>query len=114
MFRPNKSNQMTTSLQLLVPTATDTLGVHSKTYTESFTFSCNFSTYGGTESVSNDVLSIIDTAEVVCWFNPNIKSGCRVKRLSDGAIYDIIGDPENIEMRNMILQFKVRRVKGGA
>jgi hypothetical protein len=35
-------------------------------------------------------------------------------RLSDGAVYDIIGEPENLEMRNMFLKFKIRRVKGGA
>jgi hypothetical protein len=35
-------------------------------------------------------------------------------RLSDGAVFDILGEPENIEMRNQFLKFKVRRVKGGA
>lgn len=113
MFRPAKANQMTTSMQLLIPKTESILGVDKKTYTEDITFSCNFATYGGTESVSNDVLSVIDTAEIICWFNPRIKSNCRVKRLSDGAVYDIIGEPENLEMRNMLLQFKIRRVKGG-
>ena len=114
MFRPAKSNQMTTSLQLLIPKTETVLGVTKKTYVEDFTFSCNFATYGGTESVSNDVLSVIDTAEIVCWYNPRITSDCRVRRLSDKAEFEIIGEPENLEMRNMLMQFKVRRVKGGA
>ena len=113
MFRPSKANQMTTSLQLLIPTTETVLGVTKKIYKEDLTFSCNFSTYGGTESVSNDVLSVIDTAEIVCWYNPRITSDCRVRRLSDKAEFEIIGEPENLEMRNMLLQFKIRRVKGG-
>ena len=114
MFRPAKANQMTTSMQLLIPKTETVLGVAKKTYTEDLTFSCNFATYGGTESVSNDVLSVIDTTEIVCWYNPRIKSDCRVRRLSDKAEFEIIGEPENLEMRNMLMQFKVRRVKGGA
>lgn len=114
MIRLAKSNQMTTSMQLLVPKVETVLGVAKKTYAEDMTFSCNFSTYGGTESVSNNVLSVIDTAEIVCWYNPRITSDCRVRRLSDKADFEIIGTPENLEMRNMLMKFKVRRAKGGA
>lgn len=114
MKRLAKANQMTTSLQLLIPTIETAFGVAKKTYVYDFIFSCNFSTYGGTESVSNDILSVIDTAEIICWFNPRITSDCRVKKLDNGAVYDIIGDPENLEGRNMLMKFKVRRIKGGA
>ena len=114
MKRLSKSNQMTTSLQLLIPTTETAFGVAKKIYVDDMIFSCNFSTYGGTESVSNDILSVIDTAEIVCWYNPRITSDCRVRRLSDKAEFEIIGEPENIEMRNMLLKFKIRRVKGGA
>lgn len=114
MFRPAKANQMRTSLQLLVPTTEKSYGVEKKVYAEDMTFSCNFSSYGGTESVSNDILSVIDTAQVVCWYNPRITSDCRVKKLENGAVYDIIGEPENLEDNNMLMQFKIRRVKGGA
>ena len=47
------------------------------------------------------------------WYRPDIKGNCRIAR-EDGATYDIIGEPENISMRNQFLKFKVRRVKGGA
>lgn len=114
MRKPTKANQMTTSMQLLIPKVETVLGVAKKTYTEDMTFSANFSTYGGTESVSNDILSVIDTATIVCWYNPRIKSDCRVKKMDSGAVYDVIGEPENLEGRNMLMQFKVQRVKGGA
>ncbi len=115
MFRPNEAAQMTTALRLPIPTAGTAYGVAKKTYTNANgVIMANFKTFGGTEKVVNDVLSIEDTAQVVCWYRPDLKAGCRLVRLSDGASFDVLGDPENIEMRNQFLKFKVSRVKGGA
>ena len=114
MFKPIAANQMTTPCMLLSPTESSVLGVIKKEYAEKGQFNCNWKSYGGTEVVTNNVLTIEDTAMLVCWFNPDIQARCRVKRLTDGAVYEIISEPENIEQRNMILQFKVKRVKGGA
>ena len=114
MFRPLNSNQMTTACRILIPKTTSTLGVLKKDFEKGEVFNCNFKTYGGTEVVTNDVLTIEDTAQITCWYNPDIKANCRIERLSDGAIFDILGEPENVEMRNMIMIFKVSRVRGGA
>lgn len=114
MYRPASAAQMTTAMRLQVPTATTSMGVARKQYTDGDVIMCNFKTYGGTESVSNDVLSVIDTAQITCWYRPDIQSDCRLKRLSDGAVFEILGEPENLEQRNQILYFKIRRVKGGA
>lgn len=114
MYRPESASQMTTEMRLQTPTSETVLGVTKKTYTDGDVVMCNFKTYGGTESVSNDVVSVIDTAQITCWYRPDIKSDCRLKRLSDGAVFEILGEPENLEQRNQILYFKIRRVKGGA
>lgn len=114
MFRPTAAAQMTTPCILQVPTTSNVLGVVTKTYTDGERFNCNWKSFGGTEVANNGVLTIEDTAQVVCWYNPEIKASSRVKRLPDGAIYEVISEPENIEQRNMLLQFKVRRIKGGA
>ena len=114
MYRPTAANQMTTAMQLQIPKNTTVYGVAKKTYTDGDIINCNFKTFGGTESVSNDILSVIDTAQITCWYRPDIKSDCRLKRLTDGAVYEILGEPENLEQRNQILSFKIRRVKGGA
>ena len=114
MLKPSSSYQMTTPMTLQVPTSSTVLGVAKKTYADAGMIFVNFKTYGGTESVSNDVLSVIDTAQVTTWYRPDIKADCRLKRLSDGAVFEILGEPENLEWRNQILYFKVRRVKGGA
>lgn len=107
---------------LLTPTYTTVSGVSKKTFptvqdalqNESNIFFGNFKTYGGTERDVNGVYSIEDTANVETWFRPDIKSDCRVARAGDEAIYEIINEPENIEMKNQFMKFKVRRVKGGA
>ncbi len=115
MYRPSEAAQMTTPVRLQTPTSGKTLGVSNKTYAEiAGVVMVNWKSYGGTESTSNGVLSVEDTAQIVCWYRPDIRGDCRLVRLIDGAVYEIIGEPENIEMRNQFLKFKVRRVKGGA
>ena len=115
MYRPSEAAQLTTATRLQTPTSDKTLGVSKKTYTENAgVIMVNWKSYGGTETTINGVLSVEDTAQIVCWYRPDIRSDCRLVRLTDGAVYEIIGEPENIEMRNQFLKFKVRRVKGGA
>lgn len=114
MFKPAGAAQMTTPCMLLTAKTENVLGVEKKTFVEGNRFNCNWKTYGGTEVANNGILTIEDTATLVCWYDPAIRADCRVKRLTDGAVYEIISEPENIEQRNMLLQFKVQRVKGGA
>ena len=71
-----------------------------------------FKSYGGTERDVNGIYSIEDTANVETWFRPDIKSDCRIG-LETGEIYDVLGEPENVNKRNQFLKFKVKRVKGG-
>lgn len=115
MFRPSEAGQMTTPLQLQQPVNAVSYGVNKKTYENvKGVVMANFKTFGGTEKNDNGVISVEETAQVVCRYRPDIKSDTRVVLLQTGAVYEILGDPENIEMRNMFLKFKLRRVKGGA
>ena len=121
MFRPSEATQMTTPLQLQQPLKGTSYGVNTKAYKNiDGVIMANFKTYGGTEKTDNGILSVEDTAQVVCWYRPDIKGDCRIVLLDgnentvNAKCYEILGEPENIEMRNMFLKFKVRRVKGGA
>lgn len=114
-FRPQ--NAFDTPLTLLIPTSTTVLGVAKKTYTAPLVdpvFYGSFKTYGGTEKEVNGLISVEDTATVETWYRPDITSGCRISIAGTNAVYDILGEPENIEQRNQFLKFKVTRVKGGA
>lgn len=113
MYRPTEMAQMTTPVKLLKCEIKNVLGVVTKTYLEVGIVLCNFKTYGGTEKMVNDMLSVEDTADIVTWYNPDITSDCMIETQS-GIKYEILGTPENIEMRNQVMKFKVRRVTGGA
>ncbi len=125
-YRPTIENPI--PLVLLVPTYKKVSGVAKKEYpttkealdilddkgNSTNLFFGSFKTYGGTEKNVNGVYSIEDTANVETWYRPDIKSNCRIAVANTEAIYDILGEPENINMRNQFLKFKVKRVKGGA
>lgn len=97
----------------IYPTIQESLNVKDEKGNRLNLFFGSFKTYGGTERDVNGVYSIEDTANIETMYRPDIKANCRIAR-EDGATYDIIGEPENINMRNQFLKFKVRRVKGGA
>lgn len=117
MARYKISAPFTVAMVLLVPTYAKVLGVNGKTFPaikDGIPFNGNFRTFGGTEREVNGIYSIEDTAIVETWYNPVIKSDCRIAIRESEAVYEIINEPENVELRNQYLRFRVRHVKGGA
>lgn len=113
MYKP--SSPFNAALELLVPTTEKVSGVEVKTFPESgVQFFGSVKTYGGTEREVNGLYSIEDTAVIETWYTPTITSACRIKLLQTGGVYEVLGVPENIDLRNQYLRFKIRRVKGGA
>lgn len=99
-------------MQILTPTTTRVQGVAKKAYTEGATFWGSFRTFGGSEREVNDVIQIDATATIDTWYRPDINANCQIKILETGKVYDIISEPEDIEMRHQYMQFKVRKVGG--
>lgn len=114
-YNPKAKNELRTGVKLLIPTeAKKVNGVTRYKYpTDGDIIFVNWKTYGGTEQTVNGVYSILDTAEITTRYRPDIKSNCRLLR-EDGAIYEIISEPENTDLNNKYCEFKVERVKGGA
>lgn len=115
MYRPSLDSMI--PLILLIPTYSQSYGVTTKTYptiAKGEQIFGTFKTYGGSEKVVDGLYSIEDTAVVETWYRPDITSGCRICPASTGNVYEIINEPENVDMRCQFLKFKVRRVKGGA
>lgn len=101
-----------TPVKLFNPTYTDVRGVSKKIYEgEGEVIHCKFKTYGGTETTVNGVLAVVDTANVETFYRPDITSASMIK-LGDKE-YEVMGVPEDIEQRHIILKFKVRGVRGG-
>lgn len=112
-----KPSTFTSTLVLLVPTYSASMGVPTKAFPSpenGFKFYGSFKTYGGTERDINGLYTIEDTAQVECWYNPQITSECRVYLPETQATYEIINEPEDIDLRHQFMKFKVRRLKGGA
>ena len=115
MYRPQKAAQMTTPARLLLPKSENVHGVIKKTYTEAaYITMCNFSAYSSAETESDGLGVVAENVTVTAFYDPAISAGCRLKKLDDGAVFEIVGTPENVEMRNMFCVFKVQRVRGGA
>lgn len=115
IYRPKLDNPV--PMKLLKPTYKTELGVRKKTFPEikdGLLFYGTFKSYGGTERENNGVYMIEDTASIECVYRPDITSDCRIVLMQNSAVYDIINEPENVNMRNKYLIFKVKRIIGGA
>lgn len=117
MYKP--TTPFNVAFVLMTPTYDNSYGVNHKAYSSPEAYGdcryCSFKTYGGTERDVNGVYSIEDTGVVETWFDPEITSDCRICLLPGfDNIFEILGNPENIEMRNQYMRIKVRRIIGGA
>lgn len=114
MSRYNPPSRLDCAVTLLVPAQSERLGAVTKKWPESGpVIQCSWKTYGGTEQTVNGMLVIADTAVMECWYNPLVTSGCRV-RLESGALYEVIGEPEDIDQRHQHMRVRLERTKGGA
>ena len=102
-------------MKLLVPITGSEYGVTKKVFSlpeDSELFFGSFRTFGGTESVKDDIYTIVDTAIINTWYRPDIKADCQIYLCDTGQTYDIISDPEDIDFRHQYLQFKVQKIGG--
>lgn len=99
-------------LTLQTPKTITAKGSTKKTYVDAGEIYCSFRTFGGTETTSNGALTVENTAVVDTWYNPKITANSRVIT-ADGGVYEILGTPENIEMRCQFMRFKIREIRGG-
>lgn len=105
------------AMKLLVPVTVQQYGVSKKTFSDPETsemFFGSFRTFGGTESMKDDVYTIVNTATINTWYRPDITADCEIYLCETEQIYDIIADPEDIDQRHQYLQLKVQKVGGKA
>jgi hypothetical protein len=117
MARYKPAKDFNTPMLLYVVTGyTKNMGVETPVHaTEGILFYGSFATYGGTERTVNDVVVVEDTATVETWYNPAFTASARVALANaSGKLYEIVGEPENIEQRNLYTKMKLTAVRGGA
>lgn len=115
-YRP--SAPFSVAMKLLAPTIEIVRGARVKTYPDpsdvQAVFFGSFRTFGGTERMANEIYTVEDTATIDTWYDPSFTADCRVYVCAASKTYEIIGTPENIDMRNQYCSFKVRAIGGGA
>ena len=108
----------TVPMKILIPTWSTVGGVRKKTYPDINTVSddkiifVSFRSFGGTDVEKNGVLTVEKTAVVETWYRPDITSDCRLAMLETDDVCEILGEPEDIEMRHQYMKMKVRSVGG--
>lgn len=117
MARYKPSKDFRTAMYLYVVTGyREIMGVQKPVHAESgILFFGSFATYGGTERTANGIVVVEDTATVETWYRPEFTASARVALANaPGKLYEIVGEPENIEQRNLYTKMKLTAVRGGA
>ena len=115
MYKPAKKFE-TPMLLHVVTDYTESMGVQKPVHAaEGILFYGSFATYGGTERTVNGIVVVEDTATVETWYLPEFTAAARVALANaPGKLYEIVGEPENIEQRNIYTRMRLTRVQGGA
>lgn len=106
------SGPLVTPAFLYIPNYNKDLGVRHKTYGPAERINISFRSFGGTETEVNGVVAVEHTASVETWYRPDITSDCRLG--IGGKMFEILGEPEDINLRHQYLRMKVIEVRGGA
>lgn len=109
------------TMYILTPIKEKSKGVVKKGYSlcsESPKIKCLFKTYGGTQMLTsekdiNSLNLVVDTAIIETWYNSKITAECRLA-FNDDVVYEILGSPEDINMRHKTMKIKVKKYSGGA
>lgn len=112
-FKP--SAPFNVAMRILKPNGQRVLGVLDKSFStpsDSDLFYGSFRTFGGTERLSNEMYTVIDTATIDTWYRPDIKADCQIYICETGDIYDIVADPEDVEFRHQYMRIKVKKAGG--
>lgn len=116
MARYKPAKAFNTPMYLYTVTGyTESVGVSQPVHAESgILFFGSFATYGGTEREINGIMAVEDTATVETYYRPEFTAGARVALAKTGKLYEIVGEPENIEQRSLYTKMKLTAVRGGA
>ena len=116
MYKPSGAVHLTTVVKLQKRIRTVVSGAPEFTYEDASNpiLHCNFKTYGGTETIFNGSLVLLNTATLITWYRQDIQASDQIILLQDNSSWEIIGEPENIDMRNQYLILKIRKISGGA
>lgn len=105
------------AMRLLIPEFVVIKGVRKKVYPEpedGIPFFGSFRTFGGTESFSNGIYTVFDTAVIDTWYRSDFSADCEVYVCQNGKKYELASSPEDIDMKHQYMMLKVKAIGGSA
>ena len=116
-YRYRPQTPFNTAIRLMIPTIRAVKGNREKVYPDPETapviYGC-FRTFGGTDTTENDVYTVISTGYIDTWYRPDITADVRFLIIETGEIYEVLGRPEDIQMRHQHMRIRVQEVGGTA
>ncbi|MBO5408882.1 MAG: head-tail adaptor protein [Clostridia bacterium] len=67
----------------------------------------------GAEVYEAQAIGAEEVATITVGYHPDISADCRLLAYDTGVVYEIIGTPDNVGMKNKLLQFKIKRYQNG-
>ena len=108
-------------MKILIPTYQTTKGVRTPVYPEpaalsddEFLFFGSVRSFVGSITTENDLNVSQNTIYIDTWYRPDIRSNCRIYLCETEDTYEVVGDPEDIEMRHQYLRIRAQRIGGAA
>ena len=101
------------AFHILTPTYNKVMGVEQKTYTDVGLLFASVRDYR-TDEKDVDKLEKVSSVKVCQTMFSSVLSASTVLVDKDGGRWKIIGDPEDLHEGGHFLQFKIRRISGGA
>lgn len=120
MARFKPTTPFNVPMKVLIPTYSTVKGTRQQSFADPVTLSDDYLFYGsfrsfvGSITTENDLSVTLNTAYVETWYRPDIKSNCRIYLCDSGDVYEVVGDPENIELRHQYLKIRVQKIGGAA
>lgn len=98
--------------QLLKKTTTFVNGVNVTEHIEDYKGKCSLITYSTSDVRTADLQNTSSSWNFETRFTTKIQAGDRIKILATGAVYDIVGKPENVRFMNKYLKCKLVEANG--
>ena len=112
MYKPANVREFITPALHKKATSQKVNGRTTKGYTEVGTIRGKFKQKGTAETSANGLTIINEKTTFITWFTANIKAADILT--INGIDFEIIGEPENVEMRSRFMVITLERISGGA
>ena len=112
MYKPANIREFVTPAVHKKATSETIDGRSTKGYTEAGTIRGKFKQKGTAETNANSLTLINEKTTFITWYKADIKAA---DILTIGEVdFEIVGQPENVEMRSRYMVLTLERISGGA